>query len=307
MSRCDPISVTSVGQVHAFMGQGAPPNPHISVIGAAWHPPMQLTVALADRKIHSDLYAISLKRGDECWVAYGRQVHDAQAGTLLFLAPGQSFTPMAGEGGAASAESAWTLVFHPDLVAGSPLASRLRDFSYFRYTATEALHLDEGERRTLTDIVQGVEREASAPPDAHAKDVLVAHLDLFFSYCQRFYARQFQSRAQVQGGVLDRLQRHLDAYLSSARPREEGLPTVALCAKALGYSPDYLSDLLREETGGNARDHIHRALIEAAKRRLASSRESVGEVAHSLGFEQPQHFSKFFKQKTGVSPGAWRG
>jgi AraC family transcriptional activator of pobA len=307
MSSREPITISSVAQVHAFMGQAAPPHPHISVIGAAWHPPLRLTVPLADRKIHSDLYAVSLKRGDECWVAYGRQVHDAQAGTLLFLTPGQSFTPMAGESGAAITDSAWTLVFHPDLVAGSSLAPRLRDFGYFRYTATEALHLHEGERRTLTDIVQALEREASVAPDAHSKAVLVAHLELFFSYCQRFYARQFHSRAQVQGGVLARLQRHLDEYLSSARPSEEGLPTVALCAKSLGYSPDYLSDLLREETGGSARDHIHRALIEAAKRRLASTRESVGEVAHSLGFEQPQHFSKLFKQKTGSSPGAWRG
>jgi AraC-like DNA-binding protein len=74
----------------------------------------------------------------------------------------------------------------------------------------------------------------------------------------------------------------------------------------LGYSPDYLSDLLREETGESARDHIHRALIEAAKRRLAASSQSVSEIAYALGFEQPQHFSKLFKQKTGASPGQWR-
>lgn len=100
----EPLTITSVAQVHALMGLAAPGHPRISVIGAAWQLPPQPTVPLADRKIHSNLYAVSLKRGDECWVAYGRQVHDAQAGTLLFLTPGQSFTPMAGEGGTVAAE-----------------------------------------------------------------------------------------------------------------------------------------------------------------------------------------------------------
>lgn len=63
---------------------------------------------------------------------------------------------------------------------------------------------------------------------------------------------------------------HLDDYLASTRPRDEGLPTVAGCARELGYSADYLSDLLREETGQSARDHIHRALIDVAKQRLAA-------------------------------------
>lgn len=306
MSRATPLTIVSVEQVHRLMGRAAPAHPQLSVVGAAWQPPLELTAPIADRTIQSALYAVSLKRGDECWVAYGRQRHDAQAGTLLFLTPGQSFTPIAGAGGDARTESAWTLVFHPDLVAGSPLAERLRTSGYFRYSSREALHLHEREGRRLTEIVQALEQEVSAPPDTHSREVLVAHLELFFSYCGRFYTRQFQQRAQVEG-VLARLQHHLDAYFASARPHVEGLPTVASCAKSLGYSPDYLSDLLREQTGESARDHIHRAVIDAAKQRLASTQDGVGEIALALGFEQPQHFSKLFKQKTGTSPSAWRG
>ncbi|MDH5655753.1 MAG: helix-turn-helix domain-containing protein [Spirochaetia bacterium] len=29
-------------------------------------------------------------------------------------------------------------------------------------------------------------------------------------------------------------------------------------------------------------------------------------MVYSLGFEYPQHFSKLFKQKTGMSPGEYR-
>jgi AraC-like DNA-binding protein len=267
---------------------------------------MQVTVPVVNRKLMSELYCVSLKRGDECRVAFGRQVHDAQAGTILFLAPGQAFTPMEAAAGAPHSEDGWTLVFHPDLLHASELATRIREYGFFRYSSEEALHLNEDEQAKLTALVRGLEGEAAVAADAFSNEVLVGYLELLLGYCRRFYARQFQTRASVHGGVLSRLQRHLDEYLGSARPRDEGLPTVAACARSLGYSSDYLSDLLRQETGEGGRDHIHRALIEAAKRRLAASRDNVSEIAYGLGFEQPQHFSKLFKQKTGSSPRQWR-
>lgn len=306
MAATDPLTIWSVEQVFQSLGQGTPPHAHVAVIGAAWQPPMRITVPVANRKIHSGLYGVSLKRGDECRLAFGREVHDAHAGTIVFLAPGQTFTPIEAEGTAARAEHGWTLVFHPDLLRASPLSTRIREYGFFRYAAEEALHLNDDEREKLTALVRALDRETSVAADAFSNDVLVAHLELLFGYCRRSYARQFQTRASVHGRVLARLQRHLDEYLASPRPLEQGLPTVAACARSLGYSPDYLSDLLREETGESARDHIHRALIDAAKRRLAASSESVSEIAYGLGFEQPQHFSKLFKQKTGSPPGQWR-
>jgi AraC family transcriptional activator of pobA len=303
----DPLHVSSIAQVHAFVGLPPPLHPHVAVIGAAWHAPLQIVVPVLNRKIHSELYAVSLKRGDECRVSFGRQVHDAQAGTVVFLAPGQTVIPIgpAHDDDAVGAHG-WTLMFHPDALVGTPLAARIRAYGFFQYAPKEALHLNDEEQVTLTTIVQTIEREATAP-DAFSTDVLSAQLQLVFGYCQRFYNRQFQARAQVHGKVLARLHAHLDEYLASSRPRTDGLPTVATCARALGYSADYLSDLLRDETGQSARDHIHRALIEAAKRRLVGTTESVSEIAFSLGFEQAQHFSKLFKHKTGQSPGAWRG
>ncbi len=309
-----PLHVSSIAQVHAFMGLPPPLHPYVAVIAAAWQPPLQIVVPVVNRKIHSELYAVSLKRGDECRISFGRQVHDAQAGTVVFLAPGQTVIPIdavrAGNNLAPESDGdvgvhGWTLMFHPDALVGTPLAARIRAYGFFQYAPKEALHLNDDEQVALTAVVQTIEREATAP-DAYSTDVLGAQLQLVFGYCRRFYSRQFQARAQVHGKVLARLHAHLDEYLASSRPRSEGLPTVAMCARALGYSADYLSDLLRDETGQSARVHIHRALIEAAKGRLVGTTESVSEIAFSLGFEQAQHFSKLFKHKTGQSPGTWR-
>lgn len=298
------ITIASVAQVHAFLGRAPPPNPHVTVIGASWQPPMTIVAPIEGHAIRSEVYAVSLKRGDECRLAFGRQVFDAQAGTIAFLSPGQTLTPLVPLVAPAVGELGWTLIFHPDLLSGA--ASLLREHGLLRYTNEEALHLTDDEQETLTAVIRTIEREANRTPDSFANDVLAAQLTLFFNYCRRFYARQFQTRARSQGPVLERFLRHLDAYWASAQPRDAGLPTVAECAHALGFSADYLSDLLREETGESARDHLHRALIEAAKRRLASTTQSVSEVAFALGFEEPQHFSRLFKQKTGSTPSDWR-
>ena len=82
--------------------------------------------------------------------------------------------------------------------------------------------------------------------------------------------------------------------------------SVKACAKEMGYSPNYLSDLLKKETGKTAQEHIYFYVLERAKTMLLSSNEYVNTIAASLGFEYPQHFSVFFKNKTGVSPSLYR-
>jgi len=74
----------------------------------------------------------------------------------------------------------------------------------------------------------------------------------------------------------------------------------------MGYSPNYLSDLLKKETGRNTLEYIHFYLIEKAKGMLIGTEKSINVIAYELGFEYPQHFSKLFKNKTGMSPVEYR-
>ena len=39
---------------------------------------------------------------------------------------------------------------------------------------------------------------------------------------------------------------------------------------------------------------------------LLGGDDQVSQIAYSLGFEYPQHFSKLFKAKTGMSPVSYR-
>jgi AraC-like DNA-binding protein len=300
------IHIESIAQVHELTGKRRPAHPLVSVMGASWQPPIQMPAGIVGARITSSLYSVSLKRGSECGFKYGRHHYDFQAGSVMFLAPGQSIVPVADARELDGDGDGWTLLFHPDLIRRSPLAARMREYTFFGYESHEALHLSDDEQATLTATVRRIEGEYSRDIDAHSQELLVAHLQLLLTYCRRFYERQFNLRSDSNKDVIARLETFLLGYFESAQPATAGLPSVKACAKAMGYSPDYLSDLLKKETGKNTREHIHHLLIERAKTRLLGSGDSISEIAYSLGFEHPQHFARLFRSKTGMSPGEYR-
>jgi len=77
-------------------------------------------------------------------------------------------------------------------------------------------------------------------------------------------------------------------------------------AEELNVSASYLSDMLRTLTGRNTQQHIHDKLIAKAQDILATTDLSVSEIAFQLGFEHRQSFNKLFKNKTKLSPLAFR-
>ena len=64
--------------------------------------------------------------------------------------------------------------------------------------------------------------------------------------------------------------------------------------------------MLKNLTGQTTQQHIQNQLIEKAKELLSTTNLSVSEIAYQLGFEYPQSFSKLFKNKTHLTPLAFR-
>jgi AraC-like DNA-binding protein len=135
--------------------------------------------------------------------------------------------------------------------------------------------------------------------------VLIANVELLLTYSNRYYNRQFILRKPDYHGLPAKLGKLLDAYFEHDIS-EKGLPTVAYLASELHLSSKYLSDVLKQLTGLTAQQHIHEKLIEKAKDKLSATELSVGEIAYELGFERPQSFSKFFKEKTRQTPVEFR-
>jgi AraC family transcriptional activator of pobA len=250
------------------------------------------------------LYAVGLKETDYGQLRYGRRDYDYQEGSLIFIAPGQVIGVQPGV--EIFAQKGWALIFHPDLVNGTPLGKHIHDYSFFSYDVNEALHLSDKERSIVIDCFSKIEYELDQNIDKHSKGLIASNIELLLNYCVRFYDRQFITRDNANKGILERFEYLLKSYFSSDKPQNEGLPSVAYCAEALHLSPNYFGDLVKKETGRSALEYIQLKVIDVAKERLFDMNKSVSEIAYELGFKYPQHFFRLFKQKAGVTPNDYR-
>ena len=84
------------------------------------------------------------------------------------------------------------------------------------------------------------------------------------------------------------------------------MPSVAYCAGELHLSASYFGDLIKKETGKTAQEYIQSTVIDVAKEKIFDNSKSVSQIAYELGFKYPQHFTRLFKQKTGLTPNEYR-
>ena len=207
---------------------------------------------------------------------------------------------------ASDSTEGWTLAFHPDLIRKSTLSDKIDQYSFFDYDVNEALHLSDDELKTIEQLLDKIVREYSQNLDRHSQNLIISNIELLLDYCARLYDRQFYTRTNINTDIVSKFENLLKAYYQSEKVDELGIPNVQYMARELNLSSNYLSDLLKKETGKTTQEHIHLYVVEKAKNFLLNSNSSISEIGYSLGFDYPQHFSNLFKSKTGLSPSEYR-
>lgn len=72
-------------------------------------------------------------------------------------------------------------------------------------------------------------------------------------------------------------------------------------ANALYITPNYLNEVIKTSMGISAKEYIQSRIILEARRMVVYTEKSSKEIGFELGFDDPSHFSKFFKSNTGQS------
>ena len=260
------------------------------------------TCGLTKNEYMTDFYTIAFKKVISGNFYYGRTKYDHTEGSMTYIKPGQAVElkniRLQGSG--------FTIMFHPDFLNGEALHQTIKKYSFFDYQTHEALHISAHEEEIMWELFRKIEIEYNNSQDDYSKEIIIGHIEAILRYSQRYYKRQFANRNELTGTVISKFNDAIRKYFENGALQDNGLPTVAAIAAQLTMSPSYLSDLLRQETGKSAIDHIHSYVISEAKNLLIGADLTVAQIAYQLGFENPPYFSRLFRKETGLNPVAYR-
>lgn len=232
-------------------------------------------------------------------LAYGCGKYDYKKGTVICVAPGQVGGKE--DNGEQVMLTGWALLFHPDLLQGTPLQKTIKKYTFFDYRINEALHMTDEEHDMLVSLMRQLQDELRKRHDELQDAIIVGYIELVLNFCQRFYNRQFITRKLETSDILMKFDTLLQDYFDKKMQLTLGIPTVQYCADKLCMSPNYFGDMIKKTTGDTASNYIRQYVIQLVKNELAAG-ASVVRAAYDLGFEYPQHLSRMFKKHTGLTP-----
>ena len=102
-------------------------------------------------------------------------------------------------------------------------------------------------------------------------------------------------RDYKEGGLIKRAKEFIKANYSKSITLED-------VGREINVSPQYLSKLFKEETGENFIDYLTGIRIRIAKNLLEGDELSVKEICYSIGYSDPNYFSRIFKKIVGITP-----
>lgn len=130
-------------------------------------------------------------------------------------------------------------------------------------------------------------------------EMLRADLKTALIYLSRLYQEQYEVAVPTAPPLLERFVALLEAHHAVLHQASE-------YADLLHLSPGHLNERIKQQSGQTPLTLIQARLALEAKRRLFHTEDSVAEIAFALGFEDPSYFGRFFRQRVGQSPAAYR-
>ncbi|MCB9032307.1 MAG: helix-turn-helix transcriptional regulator [Chitinophagales bacterium] len=292
-----PIHIKSITVLHELLQIEKPKHPLISVFD--FSSIVSNVSNYSNLQFTSDFYVVAIKQECTGKFKYGQNYYDYDDGVMYFTAPNQvvQFEDMLLE-----VIRSKVLVIHQDFLYGYTLAATIKNYGYFSYATNEALFLSVQEEQVILDIFENISKEINANIDSFTQDLLISNIELLLKYNDRFYNRQFLTRKKVNSDLFIKLESLLDNSFKNENLEQYGIPSVQYIANELNLSPNYLSDMLRVQTGQTTQQHIQNRLIDKAKELLSTTNLSVSEIAYQLGFEHSQSFHRLFKNRTNIAP-----
>jgi AraC family transcriptional regulator, transcriptional activator of pobA len=162
------------------------------------------------------------------------------------------------------------------------------------YLEVPIIKIDNEINGFMKSIVAGMLQEYKNYFDLRL-EILKGLLKIFIIYL----SRQFES--DFQNNFYSRKMELVNGFFSLLERNFTIKKQVKEYAELLAVTPNYLNDIIKEISGFTAGYHIQHKIILEAKRRAIFEGYSLKEIAYNLGFLDPSHFSKYFKNRSGIN------
>ncbi|HEX5813335.1 MAG TPA: AraC family transcriptional regulator [Pseudonocardia sp.] len=252
---------------------------------------------------HDFLALFYLERGEQVLRVDGRDVALA-AGNAFVVAPGAVVSPHSGPDVDTDETTGWMVFFPADAIdptAAAPLVSwrthpLLSPFVGNHRGGAQCLHIPSVERASWLAQLAGLDVELRNRRDGYA-DAARAHLTLLLVHLGRLHWD-----APAERGIEPLLAAVFDVI--EARSHEP--ISLRDVADAVGLTPGHLTTAIGRRTGRTVQQWITERRMREARRLLADTDLTVGEIARRVGYREAGYFVRRFRAAHGVPPAAWR-
>lgn len=201
--------------------------------------------------------------------------------------------------------SGYSCMFTEDFL---PMHTYLRptDWTVFDAEAQSVFQLDPSEREKFTRLFQKmIDEQAST---------YLHKYDLLFLYVLECIHEALKLKPEIEyrtQTASSRLSNSFKTLLASQFPlvstaQQIELRNAQAFADKLSVHTNYLNRTLKIETGKTTTQLITERIMQEARALLLHSNWPISQISHSLGFDEPTHFTQTFRKHTGQTPSALR-
>lgn len=217
--------------------------------------------------------------------------HQITGNTIYCLSPGQVHLLRADEGAKGYvlsftsgffclAEDNYDLLFNRGL--------------FYSFSGAGIIHPDAQMKEELQDVVDKMIKEYNNFFLLRS-EILRGYLKIFLIYLSR---QAGSSTSAPHHSKTVELVKH---FLTLLEKNFTVKKMVSDYAQELAVTPNYLNEIVKKVSGFPASEHIRQRVVLEAKRKAIYSDVSMKEIAYALGFEDVAHFSKYFKNASGIN------
>ncbi len=218
--------------------------------------------------------------------------------TLFFSGEGhiqswESIAPMSG----------YIIYFTSDFYSVVHKKNKLHsDFPFFTQNASMSISITQNEsehlQRTCENIISLSHQDLS-----NKEDIFRSYLNIVLLESKNLYEEKLGTTAVVQDSdkrILNSFNQLIEQQYNS--DQENVLKSVKEFANHISIHPTHLNYVVKSLTGNTALQLIHNRKLQEAKSLLFQTSKTVSEIAYDLHFDNPTHFVRFVKKKTGKTP-----